>query len=78
MLPKFKVVPWPCKPEGIRPPLAGGWGIGDGEVAGDVILGFPATARLSDGCTILCAIAGDADPNLMPAGLPTDGPPFGM
>ena len=40
MLPKLKPLPWACRPEGGLPPLAGGCGIGDGEVAGEVTRGL--------------------------------------
>ena len=46
-LPKFKPLPWPCRLDGGLPPLAGGCGIGEGEVCGEVMRGFPGlcTAR---------------------------------
>lgn len=40
MLPKLIPLPCPCKFDGGRPPLAGGCGMGEGEFAGEVILGF--------------------------------------
>ena len=40
-LPKLTLVLLPCRLEGGRPPpLAGGCGIGDGDVCGDVTRGF--------------------------------------
>ena len=40
-LPKLRLVLLPCRLEGGRPPpLAGGWGIGDGDVWGEVTRGF--------------------------------------
>ena len=39
-LPKLKPLPWLCRLEGGLPPLAAGCGIGEGDVAGDVIRGF--------------------------------------
>ncbi len=38
--PKFKPLLWPCKLDGGRPPLAGGCGIGEGDVDGEVMRGF--------------------------------------
>ena len=54
ILPKFRLLPWFCRPDGGLPPLAGGWGMGDGEVAGEVIRGFDcaATAKESVDWTI--------------------------
>lgn len=40
MEPKLKPLPWPCRLAGGRPPLAGGCGIGEGEVAGEVMRGL--------------------------------------
>ena len=48
--PKFKPLLWPCKLDGGRPPLAGGCGIGEGDVDGEVMRGFVGvlTAKVLD------------------------------
>lgn len=38
-LPKTRPLPWPWRPEGGLPPLAGGWGMGAGECSGEVTRG---------------------------------------
>jgi hypothetical protein len=44
-----KVIPLlPCRPLGGRPPLAIGWGIGEGECAGEVTLGLLGIAMGAD------------------------------
>lgn len=86
MLPKFRLLPWPWKADGGRPPLAAGWGIGDGELAGEVIRGlFCGVGRddVSDWYAALLAIAGEpltfSDPKLIFGRLEgAGGPPFGI
>ncbi|KAL1840716.1 hypothetical protein VTK73DRAFT_3685 [Phialemonium thermophilum] len=49
-------------PEGGRPPLAEGWGMGDGEAAGDGILGLlpgMGMGAAEVGCGVLCEAAGE-------------------
>lgn len=87
-LPKLSPGPW--RLDGGLPPLAGGWGIGDGEVCGDVTRGFDGVCTANELVDWLCggalfAIAGDApalmEPNWMlfpPVGFPAGGPPFGI
>ena len=60
---------WPVgcwRPEGGRPPLAEGWGIGDGEFAGEGTRALPPGmgmgAELPD-WGVLCAMAGESKPN---------------
>lgn len=87
VLPKFKAIPWPCKLEGGRPPLAAGVGIGEGECAGDVMRGFVMGGVESDVfcglCGTLFAIAGEPpafiEPKVILARLLDPlAPPFGM
>lgn len=78
--------PLPCaKPEGGRPPLADGCGIGDGECAGEGTRGLLAIGIGADGagweiCGVLCVDAGESvmDPNCRPPFDPPTGPPFGI
>ncbi len=64
MLPKFKALPWPGRPDGGRPPLAAGCGIGDGEVAGDEMRGLVVPTGNED-----CWLGWGTDPNWMLLGL---------
>lgn len=90
-LPKLTLVLLPCRLEGGRPPpLAGGCGIGDGDVWGDVTRGLGGVLTAKEfvdclGCGVaFCAVdeaSAGRDPNCMllpPIGFPATGPPFGM
>lgn len=63
-LPKLRLVLLPCRLEGGRPPLAGGCGIGDGDVCGDVTRGFDGVLTAKEfidwlGCGVaFCAADG--------------------
>lgn len=50
------LLPWP-RPEGGRPPLAEGCGIGEGDWAGEVTLGLPGIEIAADraGC-VICGV----------------------
>lgn len=56
-LPKLRPFPWPCKLEGGRPPLVGGWGIGEGEVWGEVMRGLEGVE--SEGAWVAAAGPGE-------------------
>ena len=47
-LPKLRLLPCPCNVEGGLPPLAGGCGMGEGEVCGDVARGFDGTLTANE------------------------------
>lgn len=82
------IIPWPVRPAGGRPPLDTGCGIGEGEVAGEVIRGLLiGVDRLAvcGWCGTLFEIAGDPlaeiDPKVILVGallFEVTGPPLGM
>ena len=88
-MPKLTLALLPCRLDGGRPPLAGGCGIGDGDVCGEVTRGFEGVLTAREfaellGCGAAFAAAADpsgtAEPNCMslpPFGFPATGPPFG-
>ena len=65
-LPKLRLVLLPCRLEGGRPPpLAGGCGIGDGDVWGDVTRGFDGVLTAKEfvdwlGCGVAFCAAAEA------------------
>ena len=90
-LPKLRLGLLACRLDGGRPPpLAGGCGIGDGDVWGDVTRGFDGVLTAKEFvdwltcCAAFCAAveaSAGRDPNCMllpPIGFPATGPPFGM
>lgn len=85
MLPNVMLLLWLCRPDGGRPPLACGCGIGDGECAGDVTRGSARGVGSEDVCDWCGALGcGEPDAPIEPkliGGLvpfcPT-GPPFGI
>ena len=86
MLPKVTPLDWLCKPDGGRPPLAWGCGIGDGECAGEVTRGSARGAGSEDPCDwygVLACGSGEPDAPIEPkliGGRPLcpTGPPFGI